>query len=187
MDTKQFWQLIEESRVKSGGDCEAQCDAQSERLQKSLSLLTAEDIAAFDNTFDRYRKSAYRWDLWGVAVLINGGASDDGFEYFCRWLIEPGQKLFEAALAEPDNLADLITDNIFWGDGQLDCEALGYAAMEAYEKKTGREMPDEGYQPWPEGPGGTKWSDENLDALYPKITAKINAQSMRSASEKLED
>ncbi|MFL6076856.1 MAG: DUF4240 domain-containing protein [Mycobacteriales bacterium] len=30
---------------------------------------------------------SYQGDLWGAAYLINGGASDDGFDYFRGWLI----------------------------------------------------------------------------------------------------
>jgi hypothetical protein len=25
---------------------------------------------------------AYTWDLWGAVFVLNGGDSDDGFEYF---------------------------------------------------------------------------------------------------------
>ncbi len=172
MDAAHFWRLIEEAKPKSDGDCEEQCYEQAERLKKSLLLLTAEDVAAFDRIFDQYRKAAYRWDLWGAAVLINGGASDDGFEYFRWWLIGQGREMFEAAVAEPDNLADLITDDIFWGDGQRECEAIAYVAAEVYEKKTGRELPYEEYKPEPSDPVGVKWKDEDLDGLYPKITAR---------------
>ena len=30
---------------------------------------------------------AYRWDIWAIAFIINGGCSDDGFEYFRGWLV----------------------------------------------------------------------------------------------------
>jgi len=40
--------------------------------------------------FRRYLNKAYTWDLWGAAYLINGGCSDDGFEYFRRWLVSRG-------------------------------------------------------------------------------------------------
>lgn len=50
---------------------------------------------------------SYRWDLWGAAYVAKGGASDDGFEYFQRWLISRGRTDFERVLADPDALADL--------------------------------------------------------------------------------
>lgn len=173
MDTKQFWRMIEAAKAESG-DCEEQCDAQAERLNQSLSLLPAEDIAAFGNIFDLCRKDAYRWDLWGAACLINGGASDDGFEYFCRWLIGQGRAIYEAALADPDSLSSLITDDIKWGNAGLDCEELGYVAGEVYEQKAGREIPSDEAMFVTSEPVGVRWEEDDLNALYPKIAAKLS-------------
>ena len=50
---------------------------------------------------------AYHWDLWGAAYLINGGCSDDGFEYFRRWLVLQGRDVFQAAVSNPDTLAEV--------------------------------------------------------------------------------
>ena len=172
MDKAHFWRLIEDIKAKSGGECEEQV----ELLEKALVKLPPEEIIAFDKIFDEFRAVAYRWDLWGAAYLINGGCSDDGFEYFCRWLIGQGREMFEAALAHPDSLANLIRDDIVWGNGQLDCEELGYAAMDAYQEKTGRELPFGKQGLFPSEPVGMKWEEDDLDAMFPKIMAKINAQ-----------
>ena len=51
--------------------------------------------------------ASYREDLWGAAYLINGGASDDGFEYFRGWLMTQGRAVFARAVADPDSLAEL--------------------------------------------------------------------------------
>ena len=169
MDKAQFWRLMEDAKKRSGGDCEAQ----AELLRSSLLLLPAEAIAAFDKIFNEMRAVAYRWDLWGAAYLINGGGSDDGFEYFRWWLIGQGQATFEAALADPDSLADLIQDNIVWSDGEVECEEIGYAALAAYKEKTGQEMPAVGYIHKSE-PDGVQWEEADLDALFPRIVAKIN-------------
>ena len=172
MDKIQFWRLIEDAKSKSGADCEEQAGL----LKRALVKLPPEEIVAFGGIMDELLGQAYRWDLWGAAYLINGGASDDGFEYFCRWLIAQGRETFEAALARPDDLADLIKDDIVWGDGQLDCEAMGYTAMEAHEEKTGREFPH-GAPRFSSGePVGMKWEEDDLDAMFPKIAANINAQ-----------
>ncbi len=172
MDKAQFWRLIEDAKAKSGGECEEQV----ELLEKALGKLPPDKIIVFDKIFNEFRAVAYRWDLWGAAYLINGGGSDDGFEYFCRWLIGQGREMFEAALAHPDSLADLIRNDIVWGDGQLDCEELGYAAMEAHEEKTGQELPHEAQGFFPRKPVGVKWEEDDLDAMFPKIAAKISAQ-----------
>ena len=169
MEKAQFWQLIEDTKEKSGGECKSQ----AELLQSSLLLLPAEEIAAFDKIFNALRAAAYRWDLWGAAYLINGGCSDDGFEYFRWWLIGQGKAIFAAALADPDSLADLIQDDIAWSDGEVECEEIGYAAMAAYKEKMGQEMPIEGYIHKSE-PDGVQWDEAELDALFSKIMARIN-------------
>lgn len=169
MDKAQFWRLIEDAKAKSGGDCEEQAQALAQRLKQ----LPLEEIVEFDKSFREGIITVYRWDLWGAAYLINGGASDDGFEYFCRWLIAQGRVMFEAALADPDSLADLLPGDIGWGDGGLDCEEIGYAAMEAHQETAGRELDYSDFPRHPSEPVGVKWTEENLDALFPKICAKI--------------
>ena len=172
MDKTQFWQLIKDAHAKSGGECEAQAAT----LKSSLSLLPAEELIEFEHIFTEYRNAAYRWDVWGAAYLINGGGSDDGFEYFRWWLIGQGQTIFEAALTEPDDLADLLTSDIEWGDAQLECESIAYVAMEVYEEKAGHEMPTEKIHVFVGEPAGVKWKEDDLDALYPKIAAKVSGQ-----------
>ena len=176
MDKARFWQLIEEAKAKSGGDCEAQAAA----LKSLLSPLQAEELIAFERIFSECRNAAYRWDLWGAAVMINGGSSDDGFEYFRWWLIGQGQAIFEGALADPDSLADLLANSIDWGDAWLECESIAYVAMEVYEEKVGHEMPTENVHVFADKPVGERWEDDNLDALFPKIAAKIKSQETMS-------
>ena len=176
MDKAQFWRLIEDALAKSGGECEAQAAA----LKSSLSLLPAEELIAFERIFNECRQDAYRWDLWGAAVMLNGGSSDDGFEYFRWWLIGQGQAIFEGALADPDSLADLITTDIEWGDAWLECESIAYVALEVYEEKVGHEMPNEELHVSVAEPVGVRWTDDNLDALYPKIAAKVDGQETMS-------
>ena len=172
MDKAQFWRLIEDAKEKSKGECEEQ----AELLKGALVKLPLGEIIAFGGIMDELLSQAYHWDLWGAACLINGGASDDGFEYFCRWLIAQGREVFETALAQPDSLAELIKYTIVWGDGQLDCESIGYVAMEAHEEVTGRELPHGAPRLSPSEPIGVKWEEDDLDAMFPKIAAKISAQ-----------
>ena len=50
----------------------------------------------------------YTWDLWGVAYILKGGCSDDGFEYFRAWLIARGRDFVAQALADPEGLGVAI-------------------------------------------------------------------------------
>ncbi len=50
-------------------------------------------------------RDAFRSDLWAVADIMNGGWSDDGFDYFLGWLVLRGKQAYEAALANPEDVA----------------------------------------------------------------------------------
>ncbi len=129
MDEAGFWSLIDTSVQGSPSQ-----DAQEDRLTKALSALTAEDVAAFDRTFWAQMHKAYSWDLWGAAYIIHGGASDDGFEYFRRWLVSRGKATFEGALQDPDSLASLIPAS---QDEPAEFESFAYVAANVWKSKTG--------------------------------------------------
>jgi hypothetical protein len=168
MDPRQFWQLIERSKAESEGDCDRQADA----LTVLLLELPATAIVAFDRLFDQYMDQAYRNDLWAAAYIIQGGCSDDGFEYFRRWLIGQGEAVYTAALRDPESLLSVVTPHI---EGnwflRYECEPLGYVADQAYEQKTGSEMP-RSPRHYPELIG-KDWDDEDLPAMFPKLWAAI--------------
>ena len=167
MDPLQFWQLIERSKAESEGDCDRQADA----LTRLLLALPATAIVAFDRLFDKYADQAYRNDLWAAAYIINGGCSDDGFEYFRRWLIGQGEAVYTAALRDPESLLSVVKPQIEGNPFLLgyECEPLGYVADQAYEQKTGSVMPR---HPRPELELiGDDWDDEDLPAMLPKLWA----------------
>ena len=61
-----------------------------------------------------------------LAFIVNGGASDDGFDYFRGWLIAQGREVFEGTLAKPDSLADVIDDpDSEWGFEDQDILNVG--------------------------------------------------------------
>ena len=104
-----------------------------------------------------------------AAYVINGGASDDGFYYFRCWLIGMGRRVYEAALADPDSLADAVLPGI-------DAEAEIYAAAHsAWMAVTGRPDTD----PYParnEGAElrGEAWDfddDEEVRRRLPRLAA----------------
>lgn len=101
--------------------------------------LQPSDIESFQVILNSKLNTAYSHRLWGAAYLINGGCSDDGFEYFRCWLVSRGQEVFEAALAEPDSLAEIVNPED--DDSEHECESLLYAAREAYEKVANAKMP----------------------------------------------
>jgi len=159
MDAATFWQLIDESRGNAGGDPEEQ----AEELTDLLSDLPPEEIVAFDRTFWDLMAAAYRWDLWGAAYIINGGCSDDMFEYFRSWLIAHGERFYQEALADPETLVGRAETDA------TDAESMIYAAGDAYRVETGRDLPMR--LAHPSEPAGTRWEEDDLERLFPKLWA----------------
>lgn len=137
-----------------------------------MNELPSEEIEAFEAAFWRQMNRAYTWDLWGAAYVAHGGASDDGFEYFRRWLISKGRGVFERVLANPDDLADVLVADV---EGVLEFEEFAYVAGEVWTQKTGRSI-DEfasmagGALPGSE-PQGTPFEEDaaQLASRYPKL------------------
>ncbi|MGW5862626.1 DUF4240 domain-containing protein [Streptomyces sp. NPDC055239] len=170
MDETEFWEIVDRTRVAAEGDPEDHADLLTEKLLE----LEPEMVLDFARHFEARYNRAYRWDLWGAAWIILGGASDDAFDYFRCWLIGQGREVFEGALHDPDSLADLLDDFDEEIDG--DGEELGYAADEAYEQLTGVVSPDLGIAPAPAEPEGTPLAFEDEAAmarLYPKLRERF--------------
>jgi hypothetical protein len=169
--TDRFWEIIERTRSPDG-DQERQMAA----LAAELSRLPPAEIEAFGAVFDRLLIESYSWDLWGAAHIIMGGASDDGFEYFRVWLISRGRGVFEAARANPDELAVLIPADF---DEAPDFELLTYVAADAWAEKTGDDptnMPRPAYPTFADEPAGEPF-DESSDDLahrYPRLWARFS-------------
>jgi hypothetical protein len=141
----------------------------------------------FDRIFGEVVNRAYDWNLWGAAYLIEGGCSDDGFEYFRRWLISMGREVYEAALRDPESLADVAGQpGIEFDDLGTEFEEFGYVAYEVYEEKTGRELVDDIQplsSPGPSArsrePAGYGWDFDDEDEVrrrFPKLMAKFGGE-----------
>lgn len=96
VNRQEFWDVIEQARADVGS---AAADAVAARATEVLALLPPAQIAAAAQPLWDLMADSYRGDLWAAAYLINGGASDDGFEYFRGWLITQGREVFERAVA----------------------------------------------------------------------------------------
>ena len=160
MNEQQFWEVIE--LVKSSA---SSAEERPDFLTLELKSLSADEIKEFDEVyFDQIIRS-YKWDLWGAAYVINGGCSDDGFKYFCDFLISEGKDVFESALSDPESLA--LLDEL----EEPELEGFSYVAAELYEEKAGKELPEYS-KSYPEEPIGEPWDEETVDKLYPKLAAK---------------
>jgi hypothetical protein len=125
MTEDEFWSLIETSSAEGA-------DELSASLKARLSALQPDQIIEFQKHLYERMVESYRWDLWAIAYIVNGGCSDDGFDYFRGWLIAQGRDYFEAALENPERAADKAElDKLYENGGILS------AAYHAYEELTG--------------------------------------------------
>ena len=135
--------MIEQARADVGG---ADAEVVAERAVEMLAALPPEQIAAAAQTLWDLMADSYRGDLWAAAYLINGGCSDDGFEYFRGWLITQGREVFERAVADPDSLAGVpAVQATATETGNLECEEALGIARDAYLKATGWELPGDAF------------------------------------------
>ena len=88
MNEARFWQIISDSRSDFDPELkDGNLDRQAERLREILRELAPAQIVEFAWHFDTKFVNAYRWDLWAVLRLVEGGGSDDWFMDFRYWLI----------------------------------------------------------------------------------------------------
>ena len=160
----QFWSVIESGGPDALDDPEQQLEA----IQSELSQLSPNEVRDFYKLFNQKMAYAYDWNLWGAAYLINGGCSDDGFAYFRAWLISRGQRVYEAAVQNPDSLVDIVDPE----RDDYEFEDIWYIAQDVYEELTGREMPSVNVSELIE-PRGEQWdyhADEEITQRFPKLS-----------------
>lgn len=163
MDETLFWSIIEAGGPDSFRDPERQLNAVRDRLR----LLTPGELVAFHLMFNRKMDDVYHWDLWAAGYLMNGGCSDDGFAYFRAWLISQGRRVYEAALRDPDSLAEVADPD----RDDNEAEDLWGVAQEVYREKAGTYMVVE--FKWTAQPRGERWHDDDLDEFarrLPRLT-----------------
>lgn len=114
--------------------------------------------------------------FWAAAYVINGGCSDDGFEYFRGWLITQGREVFQQALSDADSLADhppVQAAAAEWED--LECELTLGIAYDAYQRATGEPMPQGAWHIDYPALGGDFWFNfedgDRLDRMLPRLSA----------------
>jgi hypothetical protein len=163
MDEPTFWVLVEAAKA----EMTPELSKQPEILQKRLETLAPAEIVEFDRIFTRLYDNAYRWDLWAAAYIIEGGCSGDGFTDFRAGLIGLGRDVYYAAVADPNTLVRQPTRGVDFSH-----EEMLYAARQAYETVTGKEMPDHGLTRRKE-PLGDRWDEATVDRKYPELAAKF--------------
>lgn len=127
MTKDQFWQTIEAVNQAFSHRDQTQrlC-----RLENDLLNYSPNDIADWHLIFETYSSAASRNELWAACAALGAHYTDDGFIYFCSWLISCGKEIYMNAMRDPDSLASVPFKN-----EKLNFEAFAYAAFHAYDAK----------------------------------------------------
>ena len=163
MDTAQFWHLVDQARDRvldlNGVEDIAQ------EAQALLSALPAGEITAADQVFWQLMADSFQDSLWAAAYVVNGGCSDDGFDYFRGWLILQGREHYEQALRDPDSLATWsIVLRAAQDESDLECGSALVMTSRAFAAVTGDEIPACDAITYPDADPDGEWSFEFDDA-----------------------
>jgi hypothetical protein len=168
MNEKRFWSIVDATRLKAPARCQdVDIGERNRRYKAALAELSPTQIVDFRRLLEERMIDAERWDLWAAATLINDGCTNDSFRHLRAWLVAQGREVFEAALRDPESLAENA-------ELKLELDAL-YPAFwslpwTVYREKTGRDMPDLDIAQ-PAEPAGKKLSDipSELARRFPRL------------------
>ena len=128
-----FWKIINDSINASKNQ-----DEQRTFLISEVEKLTPEEIIGFRLRTDKLLNDSYTSDLWCAAYIMNGGCSDDSFEYFRCWLISRGEEVYKKAIKDADSLAGELIESM----ERYDFELFWYIALDAFTNVTGKSLFD---------------------------------------------
>ncbi len=169
LDEDLFWNIIDLS-LKNSTDI----DEQQEFLVNQLEKMSFQEMVSFKLKVDQLTNDIHTSEMWCAGYLMNGGCSDDGFDYFKNWIVSRGKEIYYKAKENPDNLVVCIGKS---EDDYYEFESLDYVAIYAFENLTGEEL-------WEHLPDGLSkrqefdfnWEDdddESMKAICPKIFKKV--------------
>ena len=161
MSDKLFWKIIDETKADDQ-------DTQSHQLKTRLKEVSKAQLLEFEAAYREKLRLAYNWELWAGAYIINGGCSDDGFDYFCDWLISRGQNVFEAALKNPETLVGEATP---W---DTEFEEFRYIMIDVMEELHNGEFPTPNVS-MPTEPSGVAWDEGTVEDKYPALSKWVNS------------
>ncbi|GGG52544.1 DUF4240 domain-containing protein [Bizionia arctica] len=133
LDETVFWNIVDLSFEKTKNQ-----DDQEKFLVKEIEKLTPKQMIGFRLRTDKLLYDTYNSEMWCAGYIMNGGCSDDGFEYFRNWIISLGKEKYQKAKENPDSLiSEYNTSTEFY-----EFEGFWYVALTAFNNKTGKDLYD---------------------------------------------
>lgn len=131
LDEEVYWGIIENSLKETHST-----EDQEIFLVNEVEKLTPKEMIGFRLRTDKLLYDSYTANLWCAAYIMQGGCTDDGFEYFRCWLISRGKDTFYKAKSNPDTLIDLVKE----GEDVYEFEGFWYVAINAFKNVTDKEL-----------------------------------------------
>jgi hypothetical protein len=172
LDETIFWNIVNLSVKNTNNQ-----DSQERFLVKEIEKLTPKEMIGFRLRTDKFLYDTYNSEMWCAGYIMNGGCSDDGFEYFRNWIISRGKETYYKAKENPDSLISEFIE----GEEYYDFESFWYVALTAFENKTGKELYDYISDDFKTNEGNYPnfeftWSDEKpetMKVICPKLFEKM--------------
>lgn len=133
LDEDLYWTIVDKSLKNTKNQ-----DDQEQFLIKEIGKLTPKQMIGFRLRTDKFLYDTYNSEMWCAGYIMNGGCSDDGFEYFRNWVISRGKNVYYNAIQNPDNLISEVDKNA----EMYEFESFWYVALEAFKQKTGKDLYD---------------------------------------------
>lgn len=184
MEVQTFWSIVESSlsiyeKVKLN---QSSGDEFLMHLVDTLKIYKEDEIIDYHRLFNQHRGAIWKRSTHQIGAIILGDLDNDGFEWFCTWLVYSGKSIYSSFLNNPDDFADFVDKNhVFY---TLGCEAITQLADITLESKhKGQEFSYKKYPSyihsfstldWVDDVDTTEYySDEELATTYPKMWAKF--------------
>jgi hypothetical protein len=133
LDEDTYWAIVSKSLKGTRSQ-----DAQEQYLIKEIEKLTPTEMIGFRLRTDKLLYDTYNSAMWCAGYIMNGGCSDDMFEYFRNWVISRGMETYSMVKDNPDSLITEVVE----GAEFYEFESFWYVALKAFKNKTGQDLYD---------------------------------------------
>jgi hypothetical protein len=128
-----YWKVVSLAARKAPDQ-----EEQEQVLATQLQRLSPLEIVGFKLRTDKLLSDIYNSNMWCAAYIMNGGCSDDGFEYFRAWVISRGKEVYYKAKAHPDSLVEQLNEE----EEDYEFESFLYIPNDAFKLKTQKDIYD---------------------------------------------